>query len=136
MLHLALSVQRVGRNNNRSGQQRSIKRNRILRDIEKRNGDAIPFFHTQALECVGKAMRVVSELSIAQHCPVVDERGAVWIAAGCAIKQPGQGLIWNIYLSRDSLLIMLYPRMGHDERFIPLSRLFRDVWFHASVVVD
>src|SRR5215471_5470724 len=123
MLHLAFSIQGIGRNHDCSSHQRSIKGYRILRDIGKRNGDAIPFVHTQAQECRGKAMRVVSKLSIAQPCPVVDERGAVWVAAGCAIKQPGQGLIWNLEVSRNSLLIVSYPRMGHSECFIPLGRL-------------
>jgi hypothetical protein len=76
MLHLALTVEGIGRNNDRSRQEHSIKGNGILRDIGKRNGDSIPLVHTQALECEGKAIRAVSELSIAQPCPVVDEGGA------------------------------------------------------------
>jgi len=81
-------------------------------------------------------MRAVSELSIAQPCPVVDERGAAWLAASCAIKKPGQGMIWKSYVSRNSLLIVSYPRMRHDERFNRVGRLFRDVWFQVRVVVD
>src|SRR5947209_2501683 len=71
------------------------------------------FVYTQ-----GNAMRVVSELSIAQPCSVVDEDGAAWIVASCAIKQPGQRMIWNIDVSRNSLqqLTALGPaRMLNDH---------------------
>jgi hypothetical protein len=45
-------------------------------------------------------------------------------------------LIWKSEVSRNALLVVSYPRIGHDERFISLGRLLRDVWFQVRAAVD
>ena len=76
-----------------------------------------------------KALHVVSEPGIAQPPAVVDEGGVVRVATRGALQQPGQWLIGNLKVSRNSLLIVAYPRMGYDERLILPGLLYKFVRF-------
>src|SRR5579883_3375402 len=120
MLHLALGVERIGRYNDRAGLQGSVERNGILGNVGKRNGYAVAALDAQTQQGKRKAICQRGELRIGYLCAIVNQSSVVRISFDCFIEQPGQGIIRDLQLSRDTRLIIVYPGPGSKHGGVKL----------------